>query len=283
MQRRLIVLTVFCTALLLSFSAVAVKTTRVKKTTADLKIMTYNIHHGAGMDKQLDLERIARVILQEKAEIAGLNEVYGAGPKFGNQVEEIHKHLEKLSRHPWYAAFGKNLVIPSGDYGNAVVSQYPIREFSNLHLPVIPENNEPRGLLSVKLDWNKKTLWWNQTHLAYQGWATTERICSVQTILNVINQQQGDYKILAGDFNASPGEESIQMVKSVMLDAWSSASSTTMGYTFPTDAPKIRIDYLFLPNSKSISVKECYVPDKKDALIGSDHRPLAATLIIKEK
>ena len=40
-----------------------------------LKIMTYNIHVGVGMDKKLDLQRIADVINQEKPDLVGLQEV----------------------------------------------------------------------------------------------------------------------------------------------------------------------------------------------------------------
>ena len=37
--------------------------------------MTYNIHHGEGIDKRLDLERIAAVIRDADVDIVALNEV----------------------------------------------------------------------------------------------------------------------------------------------------------------------------------------------------------------
>jgi endonuclease/exonuclease/phosphatase family metal-dependent hydrolase len=37
--------------------------------------MTYNIHVGVGMDKKLDLQRIADVINHEKPDLVGLQEV----------------------------------------------------------------------------------------------------------------------------------------------------------------------------------------------------------------
>src|ERR1044071_9724032 len=40
-----------------------------------LRIMTYNIHVGVGMDKKLDLQRIADVINKEKPDLVGLQEV----------------------------------------------------------------------------------------------------------------------------------------------------------------------------------------------------------------
>src|SRR5262245_37910545 len=40
-----------------------------------LRVMTYNIHVGVGMDKKLDLQRIADVINKEKPDLVGLQEV----------------------------------------------------------------------------------------------------------------------------------------------------------------------------------------------------------------
>ena len=40
-----------------------------------MKVLTYNIHHGAGIDGVLDLERIAQVIEQSGADVIGLQEV----------------------------------------------------------------------------------------------------------------------------------------------------------------------------------------------------------------
>jgi endonuclease/exonuclease/phosphatase family metal-dependent hydrolase len=37
--------------------------------------MTFNIRHGKGMDKRVNLERIAKVINKNSVDIIGLNEV----------------------------------------------------------------------------------------------------------------------------------------------------------------------------------------------------------------
>lgn len=37
-----------------------------------LRVMTYNIHVGVGMDKKLDLQRIADVINRERPDLVGL-------------------------------------------------------------------------------------------------------------------------------------------------------------------------------------------------------------------
>ena len=39
------------------------------------RLMTYNLHHGEGMDGRVDLERIAEIIRREGADIVALQEV----------------------------------------------------------------------------------------------------------------------------------------------------------------------------------------------------------------
>ena len=39
-----------------------------------LRVMTYNIHVGVGMDKKLDLQRIAEVINADQPDLVGLQE-----------------------------------------------------------------------------------------------------------------------------------------------------------------------------------------------------------------
>ena len=43
--------------------------------TPNIHIMTYNIHHGEGIDGKVNIERLARVILDAQADIVALQEV----------------------------------------------------------------------------------------------------------------------------------------------------------------------------------------------------------------
>src|SRR5687768_16013987 len=47
----------------------------LSKSKRTLRVMTYNIHVGVGMDKKLDLQRIADVIKNERPDLVGLQEV----------------------------------------------------------------------------------------------------------------------------------------------------------------------------------------------------------------
>src|SRR6267142_588334 len=53
-----------------------------------LRVMTYNIHVGVGMDKKLDLPRIAGVINAQHPDLVGLQEV-DRGVTRTQQIDEI--------------------------------------------------------------------------------------------------------------------------------------------------------------------------------------------------
>jgi endonuclease/exonuclease/phosphatase family metal-dependent hydrolase len=55
--------------------AVSPLTAYAKVEATTLKTLTFNIHHGAGVDGKLDLERVARTIEASGASVVGLQEV----------------------------------------------------------------------------------------------------------------------------------------------------------------------------------------------------------------
>src|SRR5947209_8634714 len=84
-----------------------------------LRVMTYNIHVGVGMDKKLDVQRIAEVINQEKPDLVGLQEV-DRGVKRTEGKDEIAE-LANLTRMDY--AFAHNLDYQGGQYGVAILSR----------------------------------------------------------------------------------------------------------------------------------------------------------------
>src|SRR6185295_732374 len=49
--------------------------TRESQPPATIRVMTYNIHHGEGLDGKVDLLRIAELIKREGADLVALQEV----------------------------------------------------------------------------------------------------------------------------------------------------------------------------------------------------------------
>ena len=101
-------------------SARTASSANFKKT---LRIMTYNIHVGVGMDKKLDLKRIADVINKEKPDLVGLQEV-DRGVKRTEGKDEIAE-LAALTRMDY--AFAHNLDFQGGQYGVAILSRFLLK------------------------------------------------------------------------------------------------------------------------------------------------------------
>src|ERR671939_18988 len=99
-------------ALVLTFILVFCSSALSKKT---LKVMTYNIHVGVGMDKKLDLQRIADVIRQEKPDLVGLQEV----DRNVKRTEGKDEIAELAAMTQMQFAFAPNLDYKGGKYGVA--------------------------------------------------------------------------------------------------------------------------------------------------------------------
>ena len=113
---------------------------------ATVRVLTYNIHHGEGMDGVFDLSRLAAVMEQAQPDLVALQEVDLSTQRASgvNQLAE----LERLTG--MYAQFGKAMNFEGGDYGVAVLSRWPLLSAQNQPLPSFP-NREPRTALTVRV------------------------------------------------------------------------------------------------------------------------------------
>ncbi|HEX8851837.1 MAG TPA: endonuclease/exonuclease/phosphatase family protein, partial [Pyrinomonadaceae bacterium] len=128
-----------------------------------LKVMTYNIHVGIGMDKKLDLQRIAEVIRRERPDLVGLQEV-----DRGVQRTERRDQIAELARLTGMEyAFAPNLQFQGGHYGVAVLSRHPIMEIDHRRYEHLREA-ERRGFIRVEVEFGGQRIHFVTTHLDYQ-------------------------------------------------------------------------------------------------------------------
>src|SRR5215207_8107697 len=112
-----------------------------------LRVMTYNIHVGVGMDKKLDLQRIADVINRQQPDLVGLQEV-DRGVRRTEGKDEIAE-LAAMTRMNF--AFAPNLDYQGGKYGVAILSRWPIKDTVH-RLFQNKREAERRGMLKVEVD-----------------------------------------------------------------------------------------------------------------------------------
>lgn len=208
------------------------------KTNSTFRVMTYNIHHGEGIDSTLDLKRIAALIQETGADIVALQEV-DRGVERTNKMD-IMTELSDLTGMAY--AFGKNIDYQGGDYGNGFLSRFPILEEKNHHYAMI-RSGEQRGLLCLVIEVKGREIVLMNTHIDYRQ-DDAERLMNVDEILSMARTFSPKPVILCGDFNDTPESRTIAKLGGAFVDSWTLAG-TGEGFTYPTEAPKKRIDYAF--------------------------------------
>lgn len=231
------------------------------------RMMAFNIHHAADAAGVLDVERTARVIRDSGADVVALQEVDRGVER--SERRDILAELSELTGMP-YRAFGKNLDFQGGGYGNALLSRFPLADVENFlldqHAP-----HEQRGVLRARLDVEGRRLTILVVHLDHQS--ETERLYALEQIEELT--EGGSPMIMAGDLNDVPASEVYRRATSWLSDAWQTAGDGD-GFTFPSDAPERRIDYVF--HSEHLVPVAASVPETE----ASDHRPVLVHFVFND-
>ena len=109
------------------------------QTPGTLRVLTYNIHHGEAMDKKFDYQRLAKVINDLSPDIVALQEV-DVGTERAGGVDQAAL-LGKLCR--MHHAFGPAMPYQGGQYGEAILSRFPIEKVLVHPLPY--DSSRSRG------------------------------------------------------------------------------------------------------------------------------------------
>lgn len=241
--------------------------TAAPASTNPIRVLTYNIHHGEGLDGKVDLARIAAVIRASRADLVALQEVdKGVRRTAGRDLTVELAALTGLT-----GVFSNNFHYQGGEYGNAVLTRYPIVTATNLHYQML-RTNEQRGLLQVVVQiQGQKVAFWN-THVDARP-DDAERRLNVTEIEAQLRTAGPLPVVLCGDFNDTPDSRVHQAMGVAFEDAWAQAGPDA-GLTFSADRPRKRIDYVWLAKGGALKPVRAGVLSS-DA---SDHRPLLVEL-----
>jgi endonuclease/exonuclease/phosphatase family metal-dependent hydrolase len=160
---------------------------------------------------------------QHHADILALQEVHN-NSKHGWHFEQLKKALNL------HNAFGKNVSVADGGYGNAIFSRFPILQWDNISLP---SHREQRGLLSTMIDIDGHPIQvWN-AHLSLHK---STRITQMKT-LEQLTLKETKPCFLMGDFNTTTPSP-----LSNLVDVGKKAGKSHLPTLFPL---RRRIDYIF--------------------------------------
>jgi endonuclease/exonuclease/phosphatase family metal-dependent hydrolase len=245
---------------------------------AKLRVMTFNIRHGEGVDGRVDLPRIANVVRAHAPDLVALQEVdrhFDERSGFVDQAWTLGRELGMT------ALFAPGMVLdppapgrPLREYGNAVLSAREVVAWDAIPYPTWP-GKEGRGLLRAEItvdsavDRGVAAVW--NTHLAYDN--AEQRADQVRAIRKLI-ADDGHPTALLGDLNAEPDSDVLTELTRDLTDAWTVAGSGP-GHSFDSVRPKVRIDYVLTgPGVRTTRIETAPVDG------GTDHLAVVADLLL---
>jgi len=234
-----------------------------------LRVLSYNIHHGEGVDGAFDYHRLANVIRSTKPDVVALQEVDNTtGRASGIDQAAILGELTGM-----YHYFAQAMPFDGGGYGEAVLSRFPIEKAWTVNLSCQP-GQEPRAVASIFIrPWGEQGpgIVFAGTHLCHQSAQT--RLAQVDEINTAFSQNT----ILAGDFNLAPDTRAYQRLTQRWTD-----TAVLFGNaqpTFPSQSPDSRIDYVFTRPAGTWRIVNVQVLDEP---VASDHSPLLVVMKLVE-
>lgn len=233
----------------------------------EIKVLSYNVHHCNPPSKPglIDVDGIAKVILDAQADLVGLQEIDMNNERSGVHLDQVEKLAELTGMHYY---FSKGIDYKGGAYGTAILSKYPISDMETVHLP--EETGTERRTLSVLTVTfpNGKKVRFANTHLDFtsDGNALTQ----AQSITEYFNDEVNPI-ILVGDFNAEPGSMTISHLDEVFDRSCEQGCPPTI----PVVNPRKTIDFIFYSSGLGIQTMLHEVIQEHYA---SDHLPIWAKL-----
>lgn len=223
-----------------------------------LRVLTWNIHHGQGIDNEYDLQRVAGVISSVDPDVVCLQEVDRRTIRSGG-IDQAVELAYLLDMEP---VFNRCIDYQGGEYGDAVLSKLKVRDIQRLKLP---GDREPRGVLGVVVAPANEPVLVCSTHFDH-GRDNPSRIEEARIVAD-FGKKSPIPVILTGDLNALPESE----VLSILDDVFTIPNNPAP--TFPAELPQRRIDYVMWSHFPGWRLIETRVVSEP---LASDHRPVLA-------
>ncbi len=233
-----------------------------------IRIATYNVHRCRGMDRRVDVGRIAEVIASLDADVVAVQEILrGEDSRVltSDQVRFVARSLR-------YAfAFGETRKHRGAGYGNATFSRLPIVFRENYDISW--RRRERRGCLRTDVRPSSgPTLHVYNVHL---GTSPFERPHQVGRLLSkdvLHHASVRGPRLVMGDFN----DWTRSVAASLMGSNFDSVDLRLFGRrrTYPGLFPVLHLDHFYF--DKTLRLRAFKLHRSRLALVASDHLPLVA-------
>jgi exodeoxyribonuclease-3 len=241
-----------------------------------LRVLSYNICRG-GSGKE---EQLAAVIAAVSPDVVVFQEATAPAV--------VEKLAARTGMPQWASARGESL---------AFMSRRKVRHFE-WHHPRMSRH----AFLEIDPGPGELRIFGVHLSALYSAWTERHRVIELRALLATIKRHQRGFHLLVGDFNTlAPGDlldfrklpnrlralvwlsggkiqwRTIQLVLDAgYVDAYRIRHGGATGYTFPSWAPHVRLDYVFTPAGFSSRLHSCEIVTHPAAPAASDHLPLLA-------
>ena len=221
-----------------------------------LKIGSFNIQRANNhayllqtKNKKRETKPISDFIAREGLDVCGLQEVCLNDQTPYCVPEMCRNHAKGIADALGYEyAFGlatDETLAMDGGYGVAIVSRYPIVSKRTVAIPSPKKEDrkytgyyEDRVLLIVDIDIDGKILTVINTHY---GLNPDEMDRALEITKRELENIDGEV-VLIGDLNITAKSSYYEELKAMLVDT---SPEGTLPYTFPSDSPSRKIDYIF--------------------------------------
>ncbi|MEU6703345.1 endonuclease/exonuclease/phosphatase family protein [Streptomyces wuyuanensis] len=273
-----------------------------------MRVVTWNVWWRFGPWEKRR-HAILAVLRELRPDVVGLQEVWAKGDENLAQwlAGELGLHWTWAASdapHRWRKRNGE----PDVDFGNAVLSRWPIAGREVLRLPSNTRYEDGRLVLHTRLDVpGGPPVPFFTTHLTSDPDASAVRCAQVRELVGFVARHRGDGPhppVITGDFNAWPDSDEIRLLGGlrtapavpgqVFLDAWEYADPSAPSATWDTAnpylsgfGPSVRIDYIHVgpPGPGGLghvrSVRRAGF-EAVDGVWPSDHAAVVADLVPPE-
>lgn len=223
-----------------------------------LRIMSFNIRNGKGLDDVTDYQRTADAINKACPDVVAVQEIDSMTGRSG-QKDVLRELAERTLMHHTYAPA---IEYDGGKYGIGMLSKEKPLGFRYLSLP---GREETRALLIVEFE---KYIYCCM-HLSL---TEEDRMLSLPLIKQEVAAAHKPV-FIAGDMNAHPDSEFIKALRQDFV--W---LSNPKQFTFPANKPDETIDYIaaYAKDTTAFARISSRVLDEP---VASDHRPVVADIL----
>jgi endonuclease/exonuclease/phosphatase family metal-dependent hydrolase len=229
---------------------------------ATLRVASYNIHSGIGLDRRCSAGRIVSVLKELDCDLYALQEVDNQP---GDHEESLQ--LERFARDLRMEAVpGLRIVRRTGEYGNAILTRLPILNVRRHDLS--HSWFEPRGALDVQVEVAGQPLRVIATHL---GLSRNERRIQWRALMSHLAESPPHTPtILLGDMNEW------YRPAATLKEAHRTFGEPPAPVGFPSFAPCLALTRIWV--KPRVALQSVTVHRSETSRRASDHLPVRATI-----